>query len=570
MATILFIFKVAIFCTFTHTQVAEDIHTEELFLKRLQTGHVYTVSQFTTISQSFASKKGSHYKLFPKSLGQIVKKYDVGEIHLSLSHGRWRYNLWGYPMSSAPYGVELWVWFSSTLDNDKIDEKWYGLVNALSGQFCASLNYLRKGVSASPRYSFRPMGLWHKDQENASTHLRYAVLPRETVCTENLTPWKKLLPCQSKAGIASLFNALHLYEASYHSIAVHLRTVCVDANCSSPSTELKQTLSSVYDPDIKGLREVWSFGRLFGEILKSSCPLATSSKILVALPDISEESKHSLSPKPTHYQSKMYAGREFHFAVYDLKHMDLQAGLDLRGTFSSALVGTIRASTINAHRHTTGHGEEKGGIISLISNEHPSRAVKILYFDMIPWYIPVYLHSLVVYRGQDIIKPDLLKFIPAKERVRPTTIEMVLTVPPKSTLKLSYSFTKAFLKWTEHPPDSHHGYYIGSAVISTVLPDASNLTGTSERCSTLSGNCIGHDPLFVRIHTESNLLVLPTPDFSMPFNVICLSCTIFAIGFGSILNLATRKFVVVSSKNRVSLKERLKRLLAKLFKAKAS
>lgn len=28
--------------------------------------------------------------------------------------------------------------------------------------------------------------------------LRYATLPREIVCTENLTPWKKLLPCGSK------------------------------------------------------------------------------------------------------------------------------------------------------------------------------------------------------------------------------------------------------------------------------------------------------------------------------------------------------------------------------------
>ncbi|KAI2595046.1 phosphatidylinositol glycan anchor biosynthesis class T [Homo sapiens] len=31
--------------------------------------------------------------------------------------------------------------------------------------------------------------------------LRYAVLPREVVCTENLTPWKKLLPCSSKASL---------------------------------------------------------------------------------------------------------------------------------------------------------------------------------------------------------------------------------------------------------------------------------------------------------------------------------------------------------------------------------
>ena len=25
--------------------------------------------------------------------------------------------------------------------------------------------------------------------------MRYAALPRETVCTENFTPWTKLLPC---------------------------------------------------------------------------------------------------------------------------------------------------------------------------------------------------------------------------------------------------------------------------------------------------------------------------------------------------------------------------------------
>ena len=35
---------------------------------------------------------------------------------------------------------------------------------------------------------------------------------------------------------------------------------------------------------------------------------------------------------------------------------------------------------------------------------------------------------------------------------------------------------------------------------------------------------------------------LPTPDFSMPYNVICLACTVVAIAFGSLHNLTTRKF----------------------------
>lgn len=38
---------------------------------------------------------------------------------------------------------------------------------------------------------------------------------------------------------------------------------------------------------------------------------------------------------------------------------------------------------------------------------------------------------------------------------------------------------------------------------------------------------------------------LATPDFSMPYNVIIMSCTLIALIFGSFFNLLTRKFVVV-------------------------
>lgn len=47
----------------------------------------------------------------------------------------------------------------------------------------------------------------------------------------------------------------------------------------------------------------------------------------------------------------------------------------------------------------------------------------------------------------------------------------------------------------------------------------------------------------VRLHTEPLLVPLPTPDFSMPYNVLCFVCTVVAIGFGSIFNLTTRQLV---------------------------
>jgi len=39
---------------------------------------------------------------------------------------------------------------------------------------------------------------------------------------------------------------------------------------------------------------------------------------------------------------------------------------------------------------------------------------------------------------------------------------------------------------------------------------------------------------------DSVLLQSPAPDFSMPYNVITLTCTVLALFFGSIFNLVTR------------------------------
>ena len=69
---------------------------------------------------------------------------------------------------------------------------------------------------------------------------------------------------------------------------------------------------------------------------------------------------------------------------------------------------------------------------------------------------------------------------------------------------------------------------------------------------------------FVRIHTETLLITLPTPDFSMPYNVICLACTVVAIAFGSIHNLTTRRFVLLDPTKKKGLKNKIKDLIAKL------
>ena len=38
---------------------------------------------------------------------------------------------------------------------------------------------------------------------------------------------------------------------------------------------------------------------------------------------------------------------------------------------------------------------------------------------------------------------------------------------------------------------------------------------------------------------------LPTPDFSMPYNVICLTCTVVALAFGPLHNITTKSLTIV-------------------------
>ena len=54
---------------------------------------------------------------------------------------------------------------------------------------------------------------------------------------------------------------------------------------------------------------------------------------------------------------------------------------------------------------------------------------------------------------------------------------MVLEVPSKSHLEISIEFEKSLLKWLEYPPDANKGFYVNSALISTVLEDKTNFTG---------------------------------------------------------------------------------------------
>ena len=148
--------------------------------------------------------------------------------------------------------------------------------------------------------------------------------------------------------------------------------------------------------------------------------------------------------------------------------------------------------------------------------------------DTIPWYFRVYINSLIIKDEEKNIniKPDAIHFVPGLDRQRPHHIEIKLTLKPKSVYSIYIRADFAYLKWDEFPPDVNHGFYINPVLITIKSTD-----------------------IDTQIYSETLLMNLPTPDFSMPYNVICLTCTVIAIGFGSLHNFTTRKFKFIPTKN---------------------
>ncbi|XP_030624414.1 GPI transamidase component PIG-T [Chanos chanos] len=531
-----------------YTPIPKDQFQEELVIKPLHSGDIYASFQFRTIWDTDFShgKKGmSHYRLFPKSLGQVISKFSVRELHISFTQGFWRTMQWGQPFIPAPPGAELWVWFQDSVTD--IDSTWKELTNVLSGIFCASLNFIDSTNTVQPSASFKPLGLG-----NVTDHrfLRYATLPREIVCTENLTPWKKLLPCGSKAGLAVLLKSEKLFHSSYHSEAVHIRTVCKDWQCKSPAWELRQSLNVVFDLYTSGQgKKEWSLFKMFSRTLTEACPVASSSKVYVDVTDNPQGELFDLSPATTLYSQAVVLGDRRTYSVYDLTKPETF------GTMRSlnpllrwkADAGDMLRPLLHGERYVAGFGLQTGEIHTLIYNNHPYRAFPVLLLDTVPWYLRLYIHTLKVISKTRDNKPSYIHYQPSKDRVSSHLLEMLIQLPPHSVTEVTVQFERALLKWTEYTPDPNHGFYVGSSVISALVPSivAMDTNNTQERPLFSSFfPCKEESSYFMRVYTEPLLVNLPTPDFSMPYNVICLTCTVVAVGYGSFYNLVTRTFQV--------------------------
>ena len=266
----------------------------------------------------------------------------------------------------------------------------------------------------------------------------------------------------------------------------------------------------------------WSLREVFGRPIKGACSLAPEQaktgllQETVCISTPSERTVEVRSDVPTSSSS------EDELRCYELPataewdvHLPAQK-LETQPT--------LKPPRLTASRSINGYGQERGSVQATISNPSQTEDIQVVYLESLPWYMKPYLHTLRASLSPapphsfDAIQETYYR--PALDRHRGTHLEVRLAIPPGTTLTLTYDFDKAILRYTEYPPDANRGFDVAAAVV--------RLLGKGE-------------DIYVR--TTTLLLPLPTPDFSMPYNVIILTSTVMALGFGSIFNLLVRRVV---------------------------
>ncbi|XP_065194732.1 GPI transamidase component PIG-T-like [Sycon ciliatum] len=536
-----------------------DSFHEQLLLKPLPSGKVLAHFQFVVQSNADFRQEEDfvHFHLFPRSLGQLISTYGVQELHVSLTQGLWRTEDWGYPVRSAPPGAEAYAWFAT---NSSLDERWRDVTNGLSGLLCASLSSINSAGTAQPRRTLEPEGL---DQGNPSSRLRYSSLPREIVCTENLTPFKKLLPCSDKSGIAQLLSAKSVMDGVYRSLALHVRPICrvsSDIECTSLGLELSLSLTQVVDLLSYHSTPNWSLKKLFRSQLPSACPLATVSRAMVDITQNQTLYEASVTPKPSSTQVLTLFGHQHTLAVYDAHKINSSRPVNIIWRYSTPeTYAKVPKPVFFIERLATGYGDQDGGLLVRLHNTHPDNTLSLTYMETTLWYFRLLLHTMqATVNGQPVDLWPNLTYVAAKDRKKPHQLEFDLQLPPSSVLEIRMEFDKAFQIWNEFPPDAHHGFYMSSGVarvLNLKSINASGLLGLPQ--SFVMPWQSSHESLLV--HSPPLLIMLPTPDFSMPYNVICLSCTVVAIAFGSMHNLSIKRFTLQAAAS-TSLKDRILKL----------
>ncbi|WVQ68517.1 uncharacterized protein L199_006725 [Kwoniella botswanensis] len=519
----------------------DDTFSESLTLHPLPDGRMSVLFQFETIFSSpkiQSSTPQSHHSLTPPSLLLPLEANNVSELTISFTSG-WdstrssSAGLMNYDSSGGGGEIRGWL-----MDSGNTEERWNAVTNALGGLFCAGLGTKDVGDIVRDFGGIYPQ---KRFVEN-TTHFLLSH-PESHLCTENLTPFLSLLPSKGLSGISLLLSQpgiIFSWESQSEGIEILM------PSSTHPQGRWKGWWEGVLplipennkrnnNNDDKSRN--FSIEKIFKKKLPRTFPEAQSS-VLRLIKDSPRDD--NLRAKPNGQErEECIDGQIRNVIKWDLMDANL-VGKDIDfwwdGETEFHYAHNILLPGISVSRTVVDKLASDGTFqITIMNNDDLER--RAIYSEIWPWWVKGWMSEIELFVDNKK-RPDLLEnssYNPSTPpKISTTTLHFSLTIPARSKLILKIPFTKLTLKYTEHRPDAERGIELSSSILTLLDTVPEHSTGSSIEDSRRTGR--------KRIYTNRLLLDIPTPDFSMPYNVIIMSSTVMAVFFGLMQGALTRKW----------------------------
>eukprot|EP01048_Picozoa_sp_COSAG05_P019856 COSAG05_NODE_3224_length_2226_cov_72.191819_2_plen_626_part_00 len=567
-----------------------EIFEETLTLRRLATPHALAGEESALANFSFhlslrnVTQAGAqHTELFPGALVQLMQTHGAEELHLSMSSGYWDDILWG--AAHAAPGVEV----TAVVPAARKEQTWAGLSAGIGGVFCPALAQLGFEDSTEPWLFGWPVESVQRRHDRALLH---ATDPQQLVCLDHLRAFVRLLPCGSTAGLAvSLGRELDLFAAPFVSVRLHATQQSLTGSTADEvgrrsykmHLEVATVINRRANHDLRPGSNLAQLAPFLSEyesatvaVLPVCClcehgsPGDGSSRVVLetwagrggqeeAVFDLvgGTEAKFDDPEVPQQQErEEQQVVTEFRAALQSFWQ---QRTVDSPWSKANASAPTIRSYLAGGNSYT------ESTLVYEVTNAYERPLVGLLWHTM-PWAVELKYSSLTarLLNGMNSsaresdggqignrINPILLYVFgrpsPRNYRRSPHAVEMLLRLPPQATVQVTVEFRRAFLSFSDYPSDAARGLDASAPALSywhTLSPGIGSSSG---------GICLGElgassleelskCPPGGTVYATAGLLIpFAWPDFSMPYNVICVSCSLPMLVFGTVLSGATRR-----------------------------
>lgn len=199
--------------------------------------------------------------------------------------------------------------------------------------------------------------------------------------------------------------------------------------------------------------------------------------------------------------------------------------------------------TIKRWQSSNGRGQ-LGGKINLEITRNcvvKSEPINLKITELYPWCITPFYST---FTEQTKVKASNIFWQPGVINEKPNHINYQISIKCGQTYSNSLDYEAKILGWTKYPADAERGIFINPSIIEiNQNPDQT-------------------------LFASGLIIDVPKPDFSMPFNALCLACTAVAILFGNLHMILTKPVDVASEKNEKFISKVFKKIGALLKRKK--